>query len=184
MKVWFDVEKINPIIVVCICVAVLVLSLLLLPRTSAMTLNAVKFDVAGQEIGQVEISLKYTTASTLSKSLNSVTISEFDGFCGTTITDVSRSSSPFRDYLSITVGVGNLTGDLPTKDNPSLDGIQSQGFRCILKVCPDLERWMICIQNTDSKEEYFYVSSASGTVTAQELLDYFDFRRVDSDAVQ
>ncbi len=177
-------DKKSSVIILCIGIAVIVLLCLLLPRTSSVTLHAVKLDATGQVVGQVEIPLKYTAASALSKRLKRVTISEFDGFCGITITDASRGVSPFRDYLSITVGVGNHTGDLPTPDNPSFDGMQSQGFRCIVEVSPDLDRWMIRIQDTDSKEEFIYVSSVSGADTAQQLLDYFDFKYVDADMVQ
>ena len=176
-------NKKSSVIILCIGIAAIVLLCLLLPRTSSVTLHAVKFDSAGQMVGQVEIPLQYTAASALSKSLKRVTISEFDGFCGITIKDFSRGVSPFRDYLRITVAISNLTGDLPTPDNPSFDGMQSEAFRCIVKVSPDLDRWMICIQN-DSYEEFIYVSSVSGADTAQQLLDYFEFQSVDADMVE
>lgn len=145
-------------------------------HTSTVTLRAVKFDASGSEVSQINIPVEYTVSrSLLVNQLKSVNIEQFDGVNGTTILVTDRTATGHQDYLSITVASGNLTGDILTPENPSLDSLQSSAIRYILKVDANCDRWMIQVQNADNNEEFYYVASVSGEDTAQELLDFFDF---------
>lgn len=161
-------------IIAIICIVVIGVILLVLPRTTSVTLHAVKFDAQGNEIGQVDIPLEYTVKPVFSKNLKKITVGEFDGFGGTEVIATDRATSDLQDYYSITVVIGDSTGDLPTSDHPSLDHLESDSYRCIVSASPDLDRWMIRVLFGNENVEYFYVSSISGDNTPQELLDYFD----------
>lgn len=165
-------KKKTIIVILCVLVAATVLCLLPLPSSFTATLNAVKLDSDGKEVGKVEIPVEYTLKGPVfKKELKSVSIEEFDGI--DSIEDRELERQLFDDYFSVTFGFGVLSLDeTSTLNDPYLAPPKSYSYRYVIKVSEDVDRWFIMITPSEG-EEYRYVGSISGKYSTEELADFF-----------
>ncbi len=168
------------VIIAVLCCVLIFIIFVPLPHTSKVTLHTVKLDASGREVGRVDIPVEYTVSRSLFvKDLKSVDVGEFDGVSSKKIRMIDRPTQMPMDYYVYTIVVGNLTGDLPTPENPSLDSLQGSSYRYIFHVDKDYDRWMIrVLEGEAAEEEFLYVASVSGKHAPQEMLEFFEFKPV------
>ena len=167
-------KKTIVLLLICFLAAAVVFCLLPLPSKHTATLNAVKLDASGNEVGQVEIPLEYVMVGPIfDKKLSRVSIGAFDGIGATD--DQTITKKLFDDYYSVTFGVAGIDGpsldELKAQDVPSLDEFTSYSYRYIIEASEDTDRW--CIRIALEGTEYYYVGSLSGNSSTAELMDFF-----------
>ena len=164
------IVKILKITALCIVAALIVAALLYYVPWSTpvdLTLNAVKLDENGNEIGTAEIHIKGHKLDYLFRdSRLDVEIEPFD------------SLSRFK--LS---GSQNGTGSIHTYyfDNRLRDVYaflydeKTKGYKHLLITFTDeMDRFVLRVMGSDDGDDVFYVASASGKYDTQGILDYFN----------
>lgn len=156
-------------IVVVVLVSAVVLSVFPWPSTFSHTLNAVKLDSRGNEIGIVQLQISGIRTRSLFKSrLAQVSVEGLDSHPALTVSFAREGSQPgpYSDnysanfnhvYISLTPGGGG-----------SLFGT--------IHASKDLDRWMIHLRPGDGGEAY-YMASVSGAYSPEELIRYFQMLR-------
>lgn len=133
------------------------------------TLQAVKLDPDGKQIGTVHIRMKGVKSNFFgNKKLHGLSIDGFDGISNISDLDVSKfPKDPIYGYWSMTFGVGNLS-----MNQTDLGSAVASGYTCDIAFSNDLEYWRICIrQGKDPGVSYLF--SLSGKSTVDELIQNF-----------
>ena len=148
-----------------ILIALLVISLIPWPIPYHKTMNAVKLDAQGNQLGTVQIQFdgpRWT--SLLLADRIRVTTSPIDGFPSTKVDTGKFTQQITEEFLSLSFGI--VSTDFISNDH-------SHGYSYRLHVSPDFDRWMIHIV-VDNAEEFYYIGCVSGEASTQDLLNYFE----------
>ena len=158
--------------IIFICVAVLLIAALLcflpLPTRVNLTLNAVKLDAEGNEIGTVQIPIQGTKwLSLFRQDRLDVTVGGFDDILPAQIDTSQLRKNSFEEYYRTTFGIVSTAFDSPNE-------LASTSYTYTLEVCPKFDRWLILIRSgMDTKA--CYLGSISGNYTTLALLEYFNY---------
>lgn len=148
-----------------ISIALLAVCLIRWPLPYHKTVQAVKLDAQGKELGTVQIRLEGTRwISLLLADRLKVTLGPIDDFPSTKVDTDTFKQQITEEFLSHSFGIvsTNFSSDDP-----------SHSYAYHLHVSPDLDRWMIHIV-VDNAEEFYYIGCVSGEASTQELLNYFE----------
>ena len=159
-----------------VVVAALIVCLVPWPIPYRQTLNAVKIDASGKELGAVQIPFEGTkyTSLILGSTLD-VTFGPIEDFHGTAVKTSTFRSSPFHPYLTLSKGITNTTFEGDLTDAIKNDGLTSTSYTCHLRISPDLDRWYIHIV-TNNEQECYYVGAFRGSFSTAQLYEYFNSR--------
>lgn len=150
-----------------IVIAIIAICLLSFPIPYNQTLNAVKLDAVGNEIGTVQISIEGRKwCSLLQKDYLDVNVGGFDDILPMQINTSEWRKNVFEEYQSATFAIVNSSLG-------STDGTASTVYGYTLNVCPDFDRWVILIRSGTVTQAY-YVGSISGNYTTEEIAEYFN----------
>ena len=161
-------------IVLVLAAAALVACLIPWPVPYRQTLNAVKIDASGNELGTVQIpvdGIKYT--SVLLGDTLKATLGPIEDFPDTTIDSSKFRTSPFYPYLTQSFGIADTSYEGDLIDAIQNDGLTHNSYTFHLRTSEDLDRWYIHIVQNNEQEVY-YVGSFSSSFTAAELYEYFN----------
>lgn len=144
-----------------------------LPSSYSHTLNAVKLDADGNEIGTVQITMRgIKWSSLLLPDRLTVTVDPFDGLKKLDLDSAEFRSTRWYDYLETSFVHVHSDMDTSLDGKEMLDSFTSETFQFSIKLSPDFDRWSIC-RILDKTERVYYLTSISGNYSTQELLDYF-----------
>ena len=143
------------------------------PIPYCKTLNAVKIDASGKELGTAQITvdgIKYTSVflgTTLEATFAS--IEESPDF---KINTSKFRTSPFYPYLTQSFVIADTSYEGELIDAIQNDALTNNAYTYHLRTSEDLDCWYIHILQ-NNEQEIYYVGSFSGSFTSAELYAYF-----------
>lgn len=151
-------------------VLVLLICVIPIPMKFQPTMQAIKLDGEGNQVGTVQLQLDGWIARSLwSKSLWSLNILSFEDYPEADV-PVSRASKDIQGgYNTTSVVINLITPELLTEGGEG----ESYGFH--VAYTDDLECWCIRV-DTGGVPGHYYLGSASGETSAQELMEIFKNR--------
>lgn len=142
------------------------------------TLNAVKLDAQGNEVGTVEIPVTGTARRSVFH-LNRIIaeVAPFDGISGFDIDSAKYEKFIDEDFLHRTFSITDIGSKEDIMDAVSSDfeGYSPTSYTYYISISEDFDRWLIHVVVGDN-EPVYYLASVSGKYTAQELRDFFGTR--------
>ena len=142
------------------------------------TLNAVKLDAQGNEIGTVDIPIQgIVRRSLLLPDELLAQVREFDSISGFDVDSAKYEKFVGDDFLHCTFA----TTDLGSKDDilhaftNGSGELNPTSYTYSVSISEDFDRWLIHVV-VDDNEPVYYLATVSGKYTTQELQDFFEAR--------
>lgn len=141
-----------------------------IPMKFQPTIQAIKLDNEGNQLGTVELQLDgWVTRSLFRKHLWSLTILPFEDYPKAKVNISNVSEDILGGYQKTSFVIAAITQEMFSEGG---DG-NAYGFH--VAYTDDLEFWCIRV-DTDETPGYYYLGSASGQASTEELMEIFHYR--------